>query len=65
MLTHDRGIATHVFASFDPILKEHNGKYLVEKARLADYYVDTVHPHAISDIEAEKLWTLSVKAVGL
>lgn len=43
----------------------HNGAYLLEKARLADYYVDAVHPHAISDIEADKLWTLSLKAVGL
>ncbi|KAL7947771.1 hypothetical protein V8C42DRAFT_342781 [Trichoderma barbatum] len=65
MLSPERGIATHVFASFDPILKDHNGEYLVEKAHLADYYVDQVHPHAISEIEADKLWDLSVKAVGL
>ncbi|EHK22544.1 uncharacterized protein TRIVIDRAFT_179867 [Trichoderma virens Gv29-8] len=65
MLSHERGIATHVFASFDPALKEHNGAYLLEKARVADYYVDAVHPHAISDIEADRLWALSVKAVGL
>ncbi|KAL6797578.1 hypothetical protein GGI42DRAFT_76546 [Trichoderma sp. SZMC 28013] len=65
MLTPERGIATHVFASFDPVLKEHNGAYLLEKAKVADYYVDAVHPHAISDIEANKLWDLSVKAVGL
>lgn len=44
---------------------EHNGAYLLEKARVADYYVDAVHPHAISDIEADKLWALSIKAVGL
>ncbi|KAL6882488.1 NAD(P)-binding protein [Trichoderma longibrachiatum] len=65
LLSYDRGVATHIFASFDPVLKDHNGKYLVEKARVADYYVDPVHPHAISDIEADKLWELSVKAVGL
>ncbi|KAL6795027.1 NAD(P)-binding protein [Trichoderma sp. SZMC 28012] len=65
MLTHEQGIATHVFASFDPVLKEHNGAYLLEKAQVADYYVDAISPHAISDIEAKKLWDLSVKAVGL
>ncbi|RFU72832.1 oxidoreductase [Trichoderma arundinaceum] len=65
MITAEQGIATHIFASFDPSLKAHNGAYLLEKARLADYYVDQVSPAAISDIEAEKLWALSVKAVGL
>ncbi|KAK1255923.1 hypothetical protein MKX07_008182 [Trichoderma sp. CBMAI-0711] len=65
ILSLDRGVATHIFASFDPVLKDHNGKYLLEKARVADYYVDPVHPHAISNIEADKLWELSVKAVGL
>ncbi|KAL6871287.1 NAD(P)-binding protein [Trichoderma novae-zelandiae] len=65
ILSHDRGVATHIFASFDPVLKDHNGKYLLEKARVADYYVDPVHAHAISEIEADKLWELSVKAVGL
>ncbi|TFB03814.1 hypothetical protein CCMA1212_004786 [Trichoderma ghanense] len=62
----DRAVATHVFASFDPVLKvDHNGKHLMEKARVAAYYVDPVHPHAISDIEGDKLWELSAKAVGL
>ncbi|UKZ84772.1 uncharacterized protein TrAFT101_000665 [Trichoderma asperellum] len=65
LISPERGISTHVFASFDPVLKAHNGAYLEQRARLADYYVDVVSPAAISDIEAEKLWTLSAKAVGL
>lgn len=113
LISAERGVATHVFASFDPILKgmsshssllfspsslfgsfvpprlglprnpllqlparlceetnnshysAHNGAYLEQRARMADYYVDVVSPAAISDIEAGKLWTLSAKAVGL
>ncbi|KAL6893386.1 hypothetical protein GGI43DRAFT_424829 [Trichoderma evansii] len=94
-ISAERGVATHVFASFDPYLKgmssfnsllfffsfslpvrlleetnnshysARNGAYLEQRARMADYYVDVVSPAAISDIEAEKLWTLSAKAVGL
>lgn len=100
MISPERGVSSHVFASFDPILKgmltsfvsllhglppksclelpaallvvtnnshdpAHNGAYIEQRARIADYYVDCVSPAAISDIEAGKLWTLSAKAVGL
>ncbi|KFA70337.1 hypothetical protein S40285_01729 [Stachybotrys chlorohalonatus IBT 40285] len=57
------GSATHVFASFEPSLTEHNGKYLLD-ARVANPYKDDVAPWAISEIEADKLWTLSEKLVG-
>lgn len=110
LISADRGVSSHVFASFDPVLKgmsslssllflssgssvpllldlprkpfvplpaallvvannshysAHNGAYIEQRARIADYYVDCVSPAAISDIESEKLWTLSAKAVGL
>ncbi|POR37699.1 Retinol dehydrogenase 14 [Tolypocladium paradoxum] len=59
----EQGAATHVFAAFDPSLKDHNGAYLLE-CRLADPYVDTVKPWATSSIEADRLWKLSEKLVG-
>ncbi|KND87675.1 Retinol dehydrogenase 14, partial [Tolypocladium ophioglossoides CBS 100239] len=62
-ITSEQGAATHVFAAFDPSLKDHNGAYLLE-CRLADPYVDTVKPWATSSIEADKLWKLSEKLVG-
>ncbi|PNP40230.1 hypothetical protein TGAMA5MH_07885 [Trichoderma gamsii] len=65
LISAERGVSSHVFASFDPVLKAHNGAYIEQRARIADYYVDCVSPAAISDIESEKLWTLSAKAVGL
>ncbi|KAK1252556.1 hypothetical protein MKX08_003743 [Trichoderma sp. CBMAI-0020] len=65
LISPERGVSSHVFASFDPVLKAHNGAYIEQRARIADYYVDCVSPAAISDIEAGKLWTLSAKAVGL
>ncbi|KAM0473247.1 hypothetical protein ACHAPX_008299 [Trichoderma viride] len=65
LISAERGVSSHVFASFDPVLKAHNGAYIEQRARIADYYVDCVSPAAISDIESGKLWTLSAKAVGL
>ncbi|EHK42930.1 hypothetical protein TRIATDRAFT_224995 [Trichoderma atroviride IMI 206040] len=65
LISPERGVSSHVFASFDPVLKAHNGAYIEQRARIADYYVDCVSPAAISDIEAGKLWPLSAKAVGL
>ncbi|KAF4999591.1 hypothetical protein FGRMN_2339 [Fusarium graminum] len=56
------GAATHVFAAFDPDLKEHNGAYLLE-CRLADPFTDTVRPWATSSIEAELLWRLRYSGV--
>ncbi|KAF4956838.1 hypothetical protein FGADI_3527 [Fusarium gaditjirri] len=57
------GTATHVFAAFDPDLKEHNGAYLLE-CRLADPLTDTVRPWATSSTEAELLWRKSEEMVG-
>ncbi|GAD94147.1 short-chain dehydrogenase, putative [Paecilomyces variotii No. 5] len=59
----DRGIATHVYAAFDPSLKANNGAYLID-THVADPLVDTVKPWATSSFEAERLWRLSEKLVG-
>ncbi|KAI1153714.1 WW domain-containing oxidoreductase [Nemania diffusa] len=61
--TPDQGVATHVYAAFDPNLKDHNGAYL-ENSRVADPLVDTVKPWATSQLEAERLWKLTEKLVG-
>ncbi|KAI1338295.1 WW domain-containing oxidoreductase [Xylariaceae sp. FL0016] len=61
--TPDEGIATHVYAAFDPALKDHNGAYL-ENSHIADPLVETVKPWATSQLEAERLWKLSEKLVG-
>ncbi|KAF5241660.1 hypothetical protein SNK03_011758 [Fusarium graminearum] len=62
-VTAEVGAATHVFAAFDPDLKDHNGAYLLD-CRLADPFTDTVRPWATSSTEAELLWRLSEKMVG-
>ncbi|KAL6913634.1 hypothetical protein ACHAPO_003375 [Fusarium lateritium] len=62
-VTPEVGAATHVFAAFDPDLKDHNGAYLLD-CRLADPFADTVRPWATSSTEAELLWRLSEKMVG-
>ncbi|CAJ2504830.1 Uu.00g122240.m01.CDS01 [Anthostomella pinea] len=56
--TSDEGVATHVYAAFDPALKDHNGAYL-EDSQVVDPLVQTVKPWATSKIEAERLWKLS------
>ncbi|EGX92248.1 short-chain dehydrogenase, putative [Cordyceps militaris CM01] len=61
--TPDQGAATHVFAAFEPSLKDNNGTYL-ENSRVADPNVETVKPWATSPVEAERLWKLSEKLVG-
>ncbi|KAM0303914.1 hypothetical protein ACHAPM_003489 [Fusarium culmorum] len=61
-VTAEVGAATHVFAAFDPDLKDHNGAYLLD-CRLADPFTDTVRPWATSSTEAELLWRLSEKMV--
>ncbi|KAJ5825922.1 hypothetical protein N7474_003060 [Penicillium riverlandense] len=62
-ITPDQGVATHVFASFDPNLKANNGAYLID-ARVADPLSDTVKSWATNSLEAERLWQLSEKLVG-
>ncbi|KAF8891619.1 WW domain-containing oxidoreductase [Gymnopilus junonius] len=59
----ERGIATHIYAAFDPNLADHNGSYLLD-CHVGNPVTETVKPWAISRIEAEKLWTLSEKLVG-
>ncbi|KAH0523979.1 hypothetical protein TsFJ059_008907 [Trichoderma semiorbis] len=61
--TLERGVATHIYAAFEPSLKEHNGVYL-EDAHIADPYVQTVKPWGTSKVEADRLWKLSEKLVG-
>ncbi|KAF8888715.1 hypothetical protein CPB84DRAFT_1462562 [Gymnopilus junonius] len=59
----ERGVATHIYAAFDPNLSDHNGSYLLD-CHVGDPVTENVKPWAISRIEAEKLWTLSQKLVG-
>ncbi|KAK1979783.1 hypothetical protein LZ30DRAFT_783199 [Colletotrichum cereale] len=66
--TEDQGIATHVFAAFNPDLKasrlvEFNGRFF-SNCRLADQYNEEVYPWAVNKIDADQLWKLSEKTVG-
>lgn len=61
--TADQGVATYVFAAFDPSLKDHNGAYL-QDSHVADPWTETVKPWGTSAVEAERLWKLSEKLVG-
>ncbi|KAL7925674.1 hypothetical protein ACQKWADRAFT_318759 [Trichoderma austrokoningii] len=61
--TPETGVATHIYAAFEPSLKGHNGGYL-QDSRISDPYTDTVRPWATSRVEADRLWTLSEKLVG-
>ncbi|KAM0257663.1 hypothetical protein ACHAQJ_004227 [Trichoderma viride] len=61
--TPERGVATHIYAAFEPTLKENNGAYL-QDSRIADPYTDTVKPWVTDKIEADRLWKLSEKLVG-
>ncbi|KAF8891620.1 hypothetical protein CPB84DRAFT_1374608 [Gymnopilus junonius] len=76
----ERGVATHIYAAFDPNLSGVGGLAIVVEScsiypsdqngsylldcHVADPVTETVKPWAISRIEAEKLWTLSQKLVG-
>ncbi|KAL6832195.1 hypothetical protein V8C40DRAFT_285607 [Trichoderma camerunense] len=51
----EAGIATSVYASFDPDLSEYTGAYLAD-CQVADPYVHSVRPWASSEVEANKLW---------
>ncbi|KAF9873857.1 hypothetical protein CkaCkLH20_08591 [Colletotrichum karsti] len=59
----DEGVATHVYASFDPELKARNGVY-VNDCHVADPYKEEVHCWAQSEVDADRLWKLSEKLVG-
>ncbi|KAF2497542.1 putative short-chain dehydrogenase [Lophium mytilinum] len=57
------GVATHVYAAFDPSLSGRNGAYL-QDCHVGDPWTDTVKPWATNGVEAERLWLLSEKLVG-
>lgn len=59
----ERGVATLIYAAFDPALKANNGAYLID-SHVVDPLYDTVKPWATSSFEAERLWGLSEKLVG-
>jgi NAD(P)-dependent dehydrogenase (short-subunit alcohol dehydrogenase family) len=59
----DQGAATQFYASFEPSLKDHNGAWLQE-SRLGNPYTDLIKPWVLSEVEADKLWTLSEELVG-
>ncbi|KAM0554923.1 hypothetical protein ACHAPJ_006659 [Fusarium lateritium] len=59
----DEGVATHMFAAFDPTMAEKNWAYLND-GRVADPYQEEVYPWATSEANAEMLWKLSEKLVG-
>lgn len=61
--TLDQGAATHMFASFDTSIKEHNGSFLTD-CHVADQNLEEVYSWATSKIDAERLWKLSEKLVG-
>ncbi|EHA51593.1 hypothetical protein MCOR27_004306 [Pyricularia oryzae] len=61
--TLDEGISTHIYAAFEPSLKDHNGTFLLD-CHVADPNVDFVMSWAASEVEAEKLWKLSEELVG-
>lgn len=60
-LTLDEGVATHIFAAFQPDLQKFNGRYL-ESCRVLP--LDEVHCWGRDAIEAEKLWKLSEETVN-
>ncbi|GFP60631.1 oxidoreductase calI [Trichoderma asperellum] len=53
--SREAGIATSVYASFDPDLADYTGAYLSD-CQVANPYVHTVRPWASSEVEATKLW---------
>ncbi|KAL2289429.1 hypothetical protein FJTKL_01719 [Diaporthe vaccinii] len=61
--TLDQGAATHVFASFDTGIREHNGSFLSD-CHVADQNLEEVYSWATSKVDAERLWKLSEKLVG-
>ncbi|QIW98975.1 hypothetical protein AMS68_004493 [Peltaster fructicola] len=63
--TPERGVSTHVYASFSPELKSHNGAYVLD-SHIADPTnpEETVKAWATSAVEAELLWKLSEKLTG-
>lgn len=61
MKTSSEGAATHVYAAFDPELRQHNGAYLCDSQV---HPLEKVRAWARDAIEAEMLWKLSEEIVG-
>ncbi|KAL9027541.1 MAG: hypothetical protein Q9196_003946 [Gyalolechia fulgens] len=61
MKNASEGAATHLYAAFDPSLKEHNGAYLADSQV---WPVEKVRSWARDSVEADMLWKLSEKIVG-
>ncbi|KAL0932165.1 short-chain dehydrogenase reductase family [Colletotrichum truncatum] len=61
--TLDQGAATHVFASFDTTINDHNGVFLSD-CHIADPDLEEVYSWATSEVDADRLWKLSEKLVG-
>ncbi|RYP77762.1 hypothetical protein DL769_003328 [Monosporascus sp. CRB-8-3] len=59
----DQGVATHVFAAFDPSIAEYNGAFLAG-CHVADPDQEEVYSWATSKVDAERLWKLCEKLVG-
>lgn len=59
----DQGVATHVFASFEPGIADQNGAFLSD-CHVADPRKEEVYPWATSKVDAERLWKLSETLVG-
>ena len=59
--TPSKGAATHMYAAFDPTLRQHNGAYLCDSQV---HPLEKVRPWARDPIEAEMLWKLSEDIVG-
>ncbi|KAL8937351.1 MAG: hypothetical protein Q9216_004468 [Gyalolechia sp. 2 TL-2023] len=55
------GASTHVFAAFEPSLKDQNGAYLVDNQV---HPKEKILPWARDPVSAEQLWTLSEDLVG-
>jgi NAD(P)-dependent dehydrogenase (short-subunit alcohol dehydrogenase family) len=59
----DQGVATHVFAAFEPGIADQNGAFLSD-CHVADPRKEEVYPWATSKVDAERLWKLSETLVG-
>ena len=59
--TLSEGVTTHVVASFDPSLKEYNGRYLEDSNAVP---LEQVRCWARDSVEAERLWKVSEEIVG-
>ncbi|PPR07448.1 hypothetical protein CVT26_013479 [Gymnopilus dilepis] len=58
----ERGVATYIYAAFDPDLTGNNGAYTLD-CHVGDPFTETILPWATSSVEAEKLWRLSEQLV--